>query len=129
MLDTGAVLAHVPVMSTPADDHALSAPAPEDCRDMRDVRAGVDAVDRVLVKLIARRQAYMDAAARIKPDREAVRDEARIAEVLAKVQAEAWEQGLSWAIAEPVWRAMIEACIAHEFEAFDNNAERTAAGM
>jgi isochorismate pyruvate lyase len=97
----------------------FSAPDPLACRDMKDVRAGVDEVDRLLVALIARRQGYMDAAARIKPSREVVRDEARIREVLAKVRAEADRQGLSWDIAEPVWREMMERCIAHEFAVWD----------
>lgn len=81
----------------------------------------MDEVDRALVALIARRQGYMEAAARIKESREAVRDEARIAEVLA----EAWERGLSWVIAEPVWRLLIERCIAHEFDVFDARAPHT----
>jgi isochorismate pyruvate lyase len=97
----------------------FGAPDPDDCRDMRQVRAGVDEIDRALVALIARRQGYMDAAARIKPSRAAVRDEARIQQVLDNVRAEAEAEGLSWAIAEPVWRLMMERCIAHEFEEFD----------
>jgi len=95
---------------------------PKDCATMTDVRAGVDEIDRALVKLIARRQGYMDAAARIKPKREHVRDEARIQQVLDNVRANGEAAGLSWAIAEPVWRSMMEACIAYEFEKFD---ERT----
>ncbi len=86
---------------------------------MKDVRAGVDEIDRLLVALIARRQGYMDAAARIKKSRDTVRDEARIRDVLGKVKAEAQRQGLSWAIAEPVWREMMERCIAYEFEVWD----------
>jgi isochorismate pyruvate lyase len=102
-----------------ARDRGFAAPDPEDCRDMKGVRAGVDEIDRMLVALIARRQGYMDAAARIKQSRDVVRDEARILEVLSKVRAEAERQGLSWAIAEPVWREMMERCIAYEFEAWD----------
>ena len=49
---------------------------PEDCTDMRDVRRGVDATDRELMKLLERRFGYMRAAARIKTDRNVVRDEA-----------------------------------------------------
>ena len=63
--------------------------APEDCTTMTEVRAGVDAVDRAVVALLKRRFGYMNAAARIKPDRSAVRDEARKADVLAKVRAAA----------------------------------------
>jgi isochorismate pyruvate lyase len=61
----------------------------------------------------------MDAAARIKPNREAVRDEARIEDVIAKVIAAGEREGLPREVAEPVWRLLIERCIAHEFEAFD----------
>lgn len=86
---------------------------------MAEVRGGVDALDRALVVLLAERQRYMDAAARIKPDRDGVRDEARIADVLEKVLAAAEREGLSPAIAEPVWRELMERCIAHEFERFD----------
>lgn len=93
--------------------------APEDCATMADVRAGVDALDRTLVKLLAERQRFMDAAARIKGDRGAVRDEARIQDVLQKVLASAAREGLSPDIAEPVWRELMERCIAHEFERFD----------
>ena len=94
-------------------------PAPEDCQTMAEVRAGVDALDRELVRLLVIRQGYMHAAARIKPNREAVYDEARIEDVVAKVLAEAARAGLSADIAEPVWRKLIERCIAHEFETWD----------
>ena len=90
---------------------------------MTEVRQGVDALDRALVTLLTERQGYMDAAARIKPTRTAVRDEARIEDVVAKVKAAARASGLSEAIAEPVWRLLIERCIAHEFEVWDR--ERT----
>ncbi|MDE2487370.1 MAG: chorismate mutase [Alphaproteobacteria bacterium] len=92
---------------------------PAACATMAEVREGVDALDRALVKLLAERQRYMDAAARIKGERAAVRDEGRIEDVVAKVKAEARSQGLSEAIAEPVWRTLIERCIAYEFEVWD----------
>lgn len=97
----------------------FEAPDPADCETMKDVRAGVDEIDRILVGLIARRQGYMDAAARIKTDRNVVRDEARIQQVLDNVKAEAERHGLSWTIAEPVWREMMERCIAYEFVVWD----------
>lgn len=93
--------------------------APEDCVTMVDVRQGVDALDRALVTLLAERQRYMDAAARIKPNRDAVFDQARIDDVVAKVLAAAEPAGLSPDIAEPVWRLLIDRCIAHEFGTWD----------
>ena len=86
---------------------------------MVEVRAGVDALDRALVTLLAERQRYMDAAARIKPNRDAVHDEARIEDVVSKVLAAADAHHLSRDIAEPVWRTLIDRCIAHEFAAWD----------
>jgi isochorismate pyruvate lyase len=86
---------------------------------MAEVRQGVDAIDRMLVQLIAERQGYMDAAARIKTDRNVVHDRTRIEDVVAKVKAAAREAGLSEAIAEPVWRTLIDRCIAYEFGVWD----------
>lgn len=93
--------------------------SPEDCQTMPEVRAGVDAVDRELVRLIAIRTAYMDAAARIKPDRGAVRDETRKQDVLTKVGEAADAAGLPRRIADPVWETLVEASIAYEFTVWD----------
>ena len=92
---------------------------PEACTTMAEVRQGVDALDRALVILLAERQRYMDAAARIKPSRNVVHDDARIEDVVTKVLAAAKTAGLSPDIAEPVWRTLIDRCIAHEFESWD----------
>ena len=91
----------------------------KDCQTMAEVREGVDALDRELVALIVRRQAYMEAAARIKTERAKVYDAVRIEDVVAKVKAESIKQGLSVDIAEPVWREMIKQSIAYEFKAWD----------
>ena len=102
------------------------AKSPEDCQTMAEVREGVDAVDRELVRLLVTRQGYMHAAARIKPNRDAVYDAPRIEDVVSKVLAEAKKQGLSADIAEPVWRKLIERCIAHEFEVYDETRIKSA---
>ncbi|MET0338413.1 MAG: chorismate mutase [Caulobacter sp.] len=98
-------------------------PAPTDCMTMTDVRAGVDALDRALVLMLAERQRYMDAAARIKTERGKVHDRARIEDVVCKVKAAAVEAGLSQAIAEPVWRQLIDRSIAYEFTVWDKIRE------
>ena len=94
-------------------------PLPADCETMLDVRKGVDALDRALVLVLAERQRYMDAAARIKGERHAVLDTARIEDVVTKVKAAARDAGLSEEIAEPVWRMLIDRCIAYEFGVWD----------
>ena len=92
---------------------------PEACTTMAEVRAGVDAVDRALVALLARRFGYMDAAARIKPERGQVRDEARKAQVIANARAHAEAAGVPEASVAEIWELLIEASIAYELEAFD----------
>lgn len=96
------------------DDSAET--AAEDCVSMAEVRAEIDRIDRRLVRLIAERQRYIEAAARIKLRADEVRLEWRIEDVVAKVLAAARREGLSIRIAEPVWREMIDRCIEHEHE-------------
>ena len=102
-------------------------PKPEECQTMQDVRKGVDTLDRELVRLLVIRQGYMHAAARIKQNRDAVYDAERIEDVVAKVLVSAKNQGLSADIAEPVWRKLIERCIAHEFETWDKTKGKKTA--
>ena len=90
---------------------------------MADVRDGVDRLDRALAALIAERSRYMEAAARIKPSRDVVRDEARIEDVITKVKAAAAQVGLPEQIAEPVWRELVEQSIAYEFEVWDETRD------
>ena len=97
----------------------MTIPSPRDCTTMTQVRAGVDRVDRELVALLARRFAYMDAAARIKPAREAVRDERRKAEVIANARVAAEAAGLPANAIALIWEQLVEASIAYELDAFD----------
>ena len=106
-------------MSKPAPVAVDPRVDPAECQSMTEVRQGVDALDRALVALLAERQRYMDAAARIKPHRDAVFDQARIDDVVAKVLVAAEAHHLSPDIAEPVWRTLIDRCIAHEFSTWD----------
>lgn len=92
---------------------------PADCQTMREVRVGVDATDRALVALLATRFGYMDAAARIKTDRNVVRDEGRKAEVLDNVAREGAVLGLDADRLRTVWDALIEQSIAYELVEWD----------
>lgn len=92
---------------------------PEDYSSMAQVRAGVDALDRQLVALLVERFAHMRAAARIKPDRSAVRDEARKAQVIANACTEAERLGAPTDIVAELWEQLVEASIAYEMAEFD----------
>lgn len=86
---------------------------------MAEVRAGVDETDRQLSELLATRFGFMQAAARIKPDRGAVRDEARKAAVIANAVNNASVDGWPPEIAAMLWEHLVEASIAYEFEEYD----------
>ena len=93
--------------------------APQACRTMAEVRHGVDRLDEDILRLIGERFRYMDAAARIKPVREAVRDEGRKAQVLANVARLAAEQSVPEETAAELYERLIEASIAYELGRFD----------
>lgn len=93
--------------------------SPEHCETMAEVRAGVDRTDQDLVALLARRFGYMDAAARIKPDRDSVRDEARKSQVIDNVRRHARAAGIPDGVIGAVWETLVEGSIAYELDRFD----------
>lgn len=93
---------------------------PDDCSSMPEVRAGIDALDAALVRLLARRFGYMRAAARIKQDREEVRDEDRKAEVIANARKLAAELGCPPEVIEEIWEQLVEASISYELQEWEN---------
>ncbi|WP_439648930.1 chorismate mutase [Erythrobacter ani] len=86
---------------------------------MSEVRVGVDATDRELLELLDRRFGYMRAAARIKPTRDAVRDEARKAEVISAAVKDAEARRLPADVVASIWERLVEGSIAYEFEIWD----------
>ena len=98
-----------------SDDFKL----PEGCTDMCEVRIGVDATDRELMDLLDRRFGYMRAAARIKTDRNVVRDEARKAEVIENARADAEKRNLPAGKIAQIWGDLVEASIAYELAQWD----------
>ncbi|WP_420143483.1 chorismate mutase [Sphingobium sp.] len=92
---------------------------PDSYTSMIEVRAGVDELDRQIVALLGQRFAHMRAAARIKPDRSAVRDEARKAQVIDQARAEAERIGAPGDIVADLWEQLVEASIAYEMDVYD----------
>lgn len=93
---------------------------PELCQTMAEVRAGVDDIDRALIALLVRRFRYMDAAARIKPTRDAVRDEDRKSQVIDNVRREAVANGLPADVIGDLWDVLIEGSIAYELDRWES---------
>ncbi|MGB7374748.1 chorismate mutase [Pontixanthobacter sp.] len=88
--------------------------APENCNTMAEVRAGVDATDLALIKLLEIRYGYMRAAARIKETRGAVRDEERKASVIEAAADAAQNAGLPHRDIAEIWDRLVESSIAYE---------------
>ncbi len=88
------------------------------CRNLEDVRAEIDRLDRAIVALLAERGHYVGQAARFKKTEDQVRAPARVEQVIAKVRALAEGQGACPEVVEAVYRAMIDAFIRLEMGAF-----------
>jgi len=78
-----------------------------DCRNMSEVRAGIDQIDEALVDLLAERWTYVDRAWEHKraPDEASVPWRNR--EVIDKVRARAGDAGMPPEMAEALWRMII----------------------
>ena len=88
------------------------------CATMTEVRACVDALDDILVPLLVQRSGYMTQAARIKQDKNQVRDGARIRAIVDRVRQHAVAQGGEPAVMEAIYRGMMEIFIAYEHHEF-----------
>ncbi|PAT43433.1 chorismate mutase [Vandammella animalimorsus] len=98
------------------------------CTDMAQVRARIDALDDILVPLLVERGGYMTQAARIKATQEQVRDEDRIAFIVARVRERALAEGGQPDLIEAIYRSMMEAYIAYEHREFERLHAPSAAG-
>jgi len=93
--------------------------SPDECTNMAEVREGVDATDRALMELLETRFGYMRAAARIKPTRDTVRDEARKSQVIEAARADAQARGLPADKIAVIWDELVETSIAYELDEWD----------
>jgi isochorismate pyruvate lyase len=93
---------------------------------MAEVRAGVNALDDILVPLLVERSGYMTQAATVKNDEALVRDEARIQTIVDRVRPQAMAQGGNPDLIERLYRAMMECYIDYEHQEL---ARLRAAGL
>ena len=88
---------------------------PADCPDMPTLRAQIDTLDAELVALLVERAGYIDRAITLKQASGLPANIAsRVEDVVAKVKAEAARSGLDPALAEVLWRSLIDWSIARE---------------
>lgn len=90
---------------------------------MTDVREQVDRIDAEIIALMAQRFACMDAAARIKQDRNIVRDEVRKAAVLRNVKQLAEKARIPVPLMAAIWEMLVESSISYELQKWDQIRE------
>ncbi|MEH6756333.1 MAG: chorismate mutase [Parasphingorhabdus sp.] len=86
---------------------------------MSQLRETIDELDSDLISLFKLRFQCMEAAARIKSERSAVRDETRKAEVLENIKRFASEAAIPVPIMAAIWEMLIETSISYELEKWD----------
>lgn len=89
------------------------------CETMEDVRREIDRLDRQIVPLLLERLHYISEAGHIKVDRQRVRDEARVEDVVEKALNAAREHNGNTDFIETIYRHMIETCIQFEYGVWD----------
>jgi isochorismate pyruvate lyase len=82
---------------------------PEACESLADIRAGIDSLDRQIVRLLAERGRYVVAAARFKRSAAEVQAPARVEQVVANVRRLAADEGAPPDVVERVYRTLITA--------------------
>lgn len=79
------------------------------CASLAEVRANIDRIDRQIIALMAERGQYVAEAGRFKANPAAVSAPARVEAIIARVRTMARQDGLSEAVAERAYRALIGA--------------------
>ncbi len=81
---------------------------PGACRDLTDIRAAVNALDRDLIKLLARRQQYALAALRFKRDRKSIGNPRHRKAMFAQRKAWAERGGLNPKMTQKIFQAIVD---------------------
>jgi isochorismate pyruvate lyase len=87
---------------------------PEQCRSLEEIRAGMDAIDREIIALLALRVAYVKEAAKFKTSADAVAAPDRVQKVLDTRRDWAVEAGLDGDVVRELYRAIVTYCVGEE---------------
>ncbi|MDE6233485.1 MAG: chorismate mutase [Lachnospiraceae bacterium] len=92
------------------------------CNNLEEVRANIDRIDDIIIKLIAERETFVVQASAFKKDEEGVKDTGRVEKVIERVRGKATEYGANPDIVEAVYREMISRFVNMEISEFHKNA-------
>ena len=78
------------------------------CRDLTDIRGAVNAIDRDIIRLLAKRQKYALAALQFKPDRKSIADPQHRRKMFAQRLAWAASGDLNPLMVRKIFQAVID---------------------
>lgn len=81
---------------------------PGQCRNMEEIRADVNQVDREIIRLLGRRLAYVREAVRFKPDEKSITNPDHWERFFAQRRAWGEEEGYDPAVVEALYRRLYE---------------------
>ena len=90
------------------------------CNTLDEARVEIDAVDKEIVELIAKRNEYIKQIAHFKTSVEEVKAEERIADVISNVRAQAISLDLSPNLINDLYIRMIDGMVESEIAEFRN---------
>jgi isochorismate pyruvate lyase len=89
--------------------------APEDCRDMDELRKEIDRIDKRLIKSLAERTRYIKRAVEIKRAQKIpALVPARVEAVITHVKEEAVKDGVDPTLADKLWRTILDWSVNYE---------------
>ena len=88
--------------------------APDECANMKDIRAEIDRIDQDVIALLGKRFQYVQAAAKFKTSREGVKAPDRFAAMLRQRRDWAEHAGLSPDVIEKMYSDLVEYFIKEE---------------
>ena len=87
---------------------------PDDCRNLEEIREGMDALDRQIIAILARRVAYVRAAAKFKTTAASVASPDRVQKVLDTRREWAEQAGLAGDVIRALYRDIVSYCVGEE---------------
>src|SRR5580693_627431 len=87
---------------------------PEECRSLEEIREGMDALDREIIRILAQRVAYVKAAAKFKTSSAAVAAPDRVQKVLDTRRDWAIAAGLDGEVVRGLYRDIVTYCVGEE---------------
>lgn len=94
---------------------------PNECTNIQEIRIEIDAIDRQVIAIFAKRFAYVKAASKFKTDTTSVRAKERFASMLEQRRIWAQEDGLNPEVIEKLYQDLVTYFIEEELNHWQSN--------